>query len=666
MVGFPADHAKSTFRRLRAWPRRKTLLAAGEWQPGASGLPSCSHCSAAFVHERASRVLRSGMPATAESNAAKGATALKGRGNDDFRAGRFAEARKLYSKALQLVCPDGPEDDDLAPHDLVLALRSNSAECALRLNDWEAAHAFATAALQLDARHEKSQARLQRAQLALDMLRSVPEPQRCTQAELRRAVSSMLTLRSREASLHDRALCTSVDGVQSDKLFDIMALLTPSVYSVMADIVDEELNELPVRLRKQRKSRVAVMAGCLTSALCSTNLRDRGATGPAVDGNMFSTPIDAVDSHRCIEFLRTGVWPKFLKLHKLLFSELERDGHMLEVAAKPLFRFTNLLLAAKGCASYILAHHCTTAAEVQAVSRLMSLGDSEQADQLEGLTNQAAAILAVVAEEEGNTQYEPWLCQHLSEQQVMMYTMMAKPAAKACLARGRGLTHAEFSNEVRASASMSAASNQPSDGRRILEARAATTAAAAAASAAACQARASALSSGADQSAATEEQESMPKKKKAAPPKAGEDEAPAPKKSKEQAGSAAAAETPWKRYFARRDAALNEKAPGPFKGLGFMLIRGMAHTEEERYSDEEDAEEEEKCQDEWTDAEMDYMRWVIITQRRADELETMQELVLGAQAGDSMLMFNTSFSYEIMDSFGELASEVKQTKVMRA
>ena len=162
--------------------------------------------------------------------------------------------------------------------------------------------------------------------------------------------------------------------------------------------------------------------------------------------------------------------------------------------------------------------------------------------------------------------------------------------------------------------------------------------------------------------AAAEEQESMPKKKKAAPPKAGEDEAPAPKKSKEQAGSAAAAETPWKRYFARRDAALNEKAPGPFKGLGFMVIRGMAHTEEERYSDEEDAEEEEKSQDEWTDAEMDYMRWVIITQRRADELETMQELVLGAQAGDSMLMFNTSFSYEIMDSFGELASEVKKTK----
>eukprot|EP01052_Picozoa_sp_SAG31_P002960 SAG31_NODE_108_length_24741_cov_6.933041_12_plen_241_part_00 len=156
----------------------------------------------------------------------------------------------------------------------------------------------------------------------------------------------------------------------------------------------------------------------------------------------------------------------------------------------------------------------------------------------------------------------------------------------------------------------------------------------------------------------------MPKKKKAAPPKAGEDEAPAPKKIKEQTDSAAA-DTPWKRYFARRDAVLDEKAPGPFKGLGFMLIRGMAHTEEERHedsSDEEDDDAEEKAQDEWTDAEMDYMRWVIITQRRADELENMKELVLGEQAGDSLLMFNTSFSYEIMDSFGELASEVKKTK----
>jgi hypothetical protein len=163
--------------------------------------------------------------------------------------------------------------------------------------------------------------------------------------------------------------------------------------------------------------------------------------------------------------------------------------------------------------------------------------------------------------------------------------------------------------------------------------------------------------------AAAEKEKAMPKKEKAAPgAKAGEDEAPAPKKRKEQAGSAAA-DTPWKRYFARRDAAINEKAAGPLKGLGSMLIRGMAHTEEEKYSDEdEEEEEEEKSNDEWTDAELDYMRWVIITQRRADELENMQELVLGEQAGDSMLMFNTSFSYEIMDSFGELASEVKKTK----
>jgi hypothetical protein len=388
------------------------------------------------------------------------ASELKGRGNDAFRAGRFAEAVKLYGEALALIdaacskaTTSGESISAKGLKELAVILHSNSAECSLRLDDWEAAHAAAMAALGLDPEHTKSKARAQRAQLALDMLASLQsqEPPVCSEPELRRAVIALQTLRNQGAPLHERALCTSVNGMQDDSLFDTMALLKPSVYDVMCEIVAEEVDELPARLRKQRKTHIpSIHMGCLTSALCSTNLRDRAETGP----DPFSGLINAADGTRCIKLLKTGVWPKILQLQQVLFDELRRDDRLLDLHAKPLYRFINLLLAAPGCAEYILEHHCGSAAAVAPISRLMSLGETEVANQLEGLTNQAAAMLAVVAEDIGNTQYEDWLRQPLSEEQVMMYKMMAKPGARASLSRGRGLSHAEFSNQVRAEASM--------------------------------------------------------------------------------------------------------------------------------------------------------------------------------------------------------------------
>ena len=351
---------------------------------------------------------------------AEAAGALKGRGNDAFRAGRFGEAIRLYGEALAAI----PQADKLAGElkELTVVLHSNSAECALRLDDWESAHAAATAALALDSEHAKSAVRLQRAQLALDMLASLPsrEPPVCTEHKLRMAVSGLLKLRNSDVPLPDRALCTNVEGAQDDDLFDVMALLKPSVYDVMCEIVTEEIDELPARLRQQRKARTVPIAGCLPSALCCTNLRDRRETGPASAGNQFSVPINAADGPRCIEFLKTGVWPQILQLQRVLFTELQRSDPMLETVAKPLYRFVNLMLAAPGCADYILEHHCGSAAEVAPIARLMSLGDSEVTDQLEGLTNQAAAMLAIVAEDSGNKCYEQWLRLPLTEEQVML------------------------------------------------------------------------------------------------------------------------------------------------------------------------------------------------------------------------------------------------------
>lgn len=122
-------------------------------------------------------------------------------------------------------------------------------------------------------------------------------------------------------------------------------------------------------------------------------------------------------------------------------------------------------------------------------------------------------------------------------------------------------------------------------------------------------------------------------------------------------------DTAWNRYFSRLDA-VDRDATGPHKVLGRMIIRGMRHTEEEDSDEDadEDADEVQKKRDGYSDAELEYMRWVIITQRRADELEHMKEVVLGDDAHADFLVFNTSFSYEVMESFGELQDEYKNAK----
>jgi len=92
--------------------------------------------------------------------------------------------------------------------------------------------------------------------------------------------------------------------------------------------------------------------------------------------------------------------------------------------------------------------------------------------------------------------------------------------------------------------------------------------------------------------------------------------------------AAANPDTPWNRFWERLHACIDEDAEGPHKGLGNMIIRGLKETEDR---DEEEEEEEPKLKKDealYTDEEMNYMRFIIVTQRRADELESMRELIL--------------------------------------
>lgn len=109
----------------------------------------------------------------------------------------------------------------------------------------------------------------------------------------------------------ERSLCTSVDGKQDDRLFEVMAVLTPSVYQVLAEIVTEELRELPGRLKASK-----IQQGCLTSALLATNLR--AIEGQYGQSNPYGGQIAKADKDKCVAFLKTGVWPDLVKLQQLL------------------------------------------------------------------------------------------------------------------------------------------------------------------------------------------------------------------------------------------------------------------------------------------------------------------------------------------------------------
>ena len=105
------------------------------------------------------------------------------------------------------------------------------------------------------------------------------------------------------------------------------------------------------------------------------------------------------------------------------------------------------------------------------------------------------------------------------------------------------------------------------------------------------------------------------------------------------------ATTPYDAYFAKF-----KKFQKDHDFLGAMLIKGIQSTGN---GDDDDGDDEQQEQDnsKYTTEEMEGLRFVLINQSRSDELEEMASLVLGEQAGESVMMFNTSYSYQVMDSW---------------
>jgi hypothetical protein len=114
----------------------------------------------------------------------------------------------------------------------------------------------------------------------------------------------------------------------------------------------------------------------------------------------------------------------------------------------------------------------------------------------------------------------------------------------------------------------------------------------------------------------------------------------------ETATGGGAAKTPHDEYFDRRTAWMNEH-----KDIsGAILVKGISRSndsEDESESDDEENDDTSK----YTTEQMNSLRVIMITKNRSEQHEKMGRLILGDQYGDSFKMFNTSFSYDVLDSW---------------
>ena len=129
----------------------------------------------------------------------------------------------------------------------------------------------------------------------------------------------------------------------------------------------------------------------------------------------------------------------------------------------------------------------------------------------------------------------------------------------------------------------------------------------------------------------------------------------------------AAEVTPYQAYFTKLNA-FKDNNP---KILGPMIIRGISKSRnagsddddsDEMEEEEEDSDEEDEDTSKYTAEQMSSLRYIMITKRRSDLLDETRQLILGDQANHSIMMFNTSFSYAVLDGFYHFKKEYGKAK----
>jgi hypothetical protein len=109
------------------------------------------------------------------------------------------------------------------------------------------------------------------------------------------------------------------------------------------------------------------------------------------------------------------------------------------------------------------------------------------------------------------------------------------------------------------------------------------------------------------------------------------------------------------------------KSEAAKQGCGYMIVKGIQMSDRDSGDSSEDGEDGDETEHErllqgLSKEAVDQLRFVFMPKERQDALDTTRKLILGEQAEAGMLMFDTSFSYDILgayDDFKRLYSRAK-------
>jgi len=128
-----------------------------------------------------------------------------------------------------------------------------------------------------------------------------------------------------------------------------------------------------------------------------------------------------------------------------------------------------------------------------------------------------------------------------------------------------------------------------------------------------------------------------------------------PKKRKAE-GSAKL--TPGEIYFNKRDDFIEKNDL-----LGSLLVRGIKGDEDASEDEDEDEAPKTVNKDELTEDQLGRLCFILISKNRDKELDAMKKLVLGDENSSRYMMFNTSFSYTVMDSWYTMRNYLSNAKI---
>jgi hypothetical protein len=99
-------------------------------------------------------------------------------------------------------------------------------------------------------------------------------------------------------------------------------------------------------------------------------------------------------------------------------------------------------------------------------------------------------------------------------------------------------------------------------------------------------------------------------------------------------------------------------------GASCMTVRGIKRIEQDDDDDDDDEEEEDDDNDNnddknYTEEQLDHVRLIMMTDARIKMFEHMSQLVLGDQYDRDFMMFDTRFSYEVVDAFEILKRKMR-------